>query len=190
MKTLPRGSFRLLVLIPHRDSRLLLRGWSAALFSAGFSGAWSFPWAAPLAALSRPLSEAELKHCALVLREETLAGGKDGKIKTGPAAGIAFPGGDAAVFGPVLELAVPDRALSAAAAKIAARFSPLVLGAALVRSGETPALPVPPPDVSFRAAALANMICRPLSADCYSLEWKIGKPCWLPPVKKRDKGRG
>ena len=195
----------LLVLVPHRDTRLLLRKWSGALFAAGLAGGWSFPWAAPLACLSSPLSAGELKHCAQVLREQSLAGGNGGKITTGPAALAAFPAGSpcgGAVFGPVLELAVPGEAFAAnAAGKITHRFSPPVLGAALVcgSAGETRAVP-PPPALSFRAAALAQMICRPLftgnGADgvlpdwgC-SLEWKIGKLYWLPPVKRDKRRRG
>jgi hypothetical protein len=199
---------KLLVLVPHRDARLLLQKWSGALFAAGLPGAWSFPWVAPLALLSGSLSPGELKHCALVLREQSLAGGNNGKIKTGPALSAAFPEGcpcGGAVFGPVLELAVPGEAFAAnTAGKITRRFSPPVLGAALVcgSAGENravpplPALFFGPPALSFRAAALAQMICRPMltgdgvlpGCGC-SFEWKIGKLYWLPPVK-RDRRRG
>jgi hypothetical protein len=186
----------------------LLRAWSGALFAAGVYGAWSFPWAAPLAILSRPLSAGELKHCARALREQSLAGSNDGKIKTGPAACAAFPAGcfgaaegSAALFGPVFDIAVPSGLFPArVSGKIIRRFSPPVLGSALVW-GSAPAqnaLPGPP-ELSFRAAALANMIFRPLGAgdgggdisiggadtqigDC-SFEWKIGKLYWLPPVR-------
>jgi hypothetical protein len=193
------NTLKLLVLVPHRDARLLLRKWSGALFAAGVSGAWSFPWAAPLALLSSPLSAGEMKHCARILREQSLAGGNDGKIKTGPAALAAFPAGilcGGAVFGPVLELAVPGESFAAnAAEKIMHRFSPPVLGAAFVwgSTGKNSAIP-PPPALSFRAVALTHMIYRPLvlekgaggvlpDRDC-SFEWKTGKPYWLPPVKK------
>ncbi|MDR0585599.1 MAG: hypothetical protein LBG57_14790 [Treponema sp.] len=191
-------ALRLLILIPHRDARLPLRFYSASLFAAGFCGAWSFPWAAPLAILSRSFSAAELKHCAHALREQSIAGGGDGKIKTGPAARAVFPESvlaNAAVFGPALDIALPDAAFTLeAAAKITYRFSPLVLGVALTRSSETAAPEAPA--LSFRAAALANMVYRPLSAtagaldspppeDAYSFEWKIGESRWLPPFGKK-----
>lgn len=194
----PAPALRLLILIPHRDARLPLRSYSASLFAAGFCGAWSFPWAAPLAILSRPFSAVELKHCAHALRKQSLAGGGDGKIKTGPDARAAFPESvlaNATVFGPALDIALPDAAFTPeAAAKIMYRFSPLVLGAALTRSSETAAPEAPA--ISFRAAALANMVYRPLSAAAdgalgdspeggYSFEWKIAELRWLPPVRKK-----
>jgi hypothetical protein len=153
-----------------------------------------------VAVLSRPFSAAELKRCAGALREQSLAGDNDGKIKTGPAARAAFPAGcfgeageGAALFGPVLDIAIPPGVFSDnESEKIMRHFSPLVLGSALVRGAgtEKSVLP-PPPRFSFRAAALANMIFRPLgtgdggAAGGCSFEWKIGKLYWLPPVKKR-----
>ncbi|GHV94332.1 hypothetical protein AGMMS50293_06520 [Spirochaetia bacterium] len=209
LKTRRHSPLTLLVLVPHRDARLLLRRWSGTLFSAGCPGAWSFPWAAPLALLSRPLSVGELKHCAHILREESLTAGKNGKIKTGPAAFAAFPQGslpgeDAAIFGPVLNLEIPDSSFTAnAAAKIIHRFSLPTLGAALVRySGDASAAAArnaavggadfpPAPQLSFRAAALANMSYRPLFSiegampdSAYSFEWRISELHWLPPVRK------
>ena len=64
------------------------------------------------------------------------------------------------------------------------RFSPLVLGSALADSPLPGNLPAPP-QVSFRAAALANMACRFLPADGdgengYFFEWNIGPLKWLP----------
>lgn len=189
-------AIRLLILIPHRDVRLPLRSYSASLFASGFCGAWSFPWAAPLAILSRPFSAGELKHCAGALREQSLSAGRDGKIKIGPASRAAFPEnvlGNAAVFGPSLDISLPDGTFTPeAAAKITYRFSPLVLGAALTRSSEKTALEAPA--ISFRAAALANMVYRPLAAGGasdpppeggYSFEWRIGESRWLPPVRKK-----
>ena len=181
-------TLRFLVIVPHRDARLPLRSWSGSLFAAGLNGAWSFPWAAPLAVLSHPFSAEELKHCARALRELTFSEGRDGKIKTGPVSRAAFPGGNTAVFGPVLDIAVPDSIFPVGAAgKILHRFSPPVLAAALVRPPETAVTTPAVPALSFRAEALANMVYRPLFAGDsvlsnggYSFEWKIGKLCWLP----------
>jgi hypothetical protein len=211
----------LLLLVPHRDSRLLLQNWSKALFSAGLDNAWSFPWAAPLALLSRPLSPKELKTAALALREETLARGNDGKIRTGKAAMAAFlenavdtsapknaggtapkNAGGAFVYGPSIDLRFPETALPESALnKLSFRFSPLVLGAALVQGKEAgtdeqgaglgAAGLLPPPELVFRAAALANMSYRflALGKGAYSFEWEIGALRWLPKVRKaRGKG--
>ena len=200
MKTHLRGrrsqSLRLLVLVPHRDTRLLLRGWSASLFKTGFCGAYSFPWAAPLAILSGPLNTEELKHCARVLREASM-GVNGGKISAGEVTSAAFPadsfsdifGENGVLFGPCLNLELPPGAFSASAAKkIAGFFSPLVIGACLGQPAVCGGALPPPPQISFRAAALANMSYRSLHMKkdcppaCDSHEWKIGKLCWLPKV--------
>ena len=182
----------LLVLVPHRDARLPLRAWSAALFAAGVAGAWSFPWAAPVAILSRPLSAGELRSRARALRDFSLAGNGNGKFKTGPAARAAFPEsplGGAAIFGPVLD--IPAGLFSAEVSeKIIRPVSPPVLGAALVWDSGAAEHPVPPPELSFRAAALANMIYRPLGSGGVSFEWKMGKLHWLPPVKNNRRRAG
>jgi hypothetical protein len=188
-----------LVLIPHRDIRSLFRRWSEELFSAGVSGAWAFPWAIPLACLSRPLAPAELREAAFSLGE-ALAG-ETGNMRTGPAALCPLPvffslspesgesgaGERPALYGPRLEPGDLGQALQGAgAAKILSRFSPLILGAALIegpeeKPGLRESLP-PPPETAFRAAALANMIYRSRRAGegASFFEWKIGKPRWLP----------
>jgi hypothetical protein len=171
-----------------------LRNWSSCLFKAGFSGAYSFPWVAPLAALSRPLRAEELKHCALVLRKESLKV-NGGKISAGDVTSLPFPGntfgddfGETGVLsGPGIDLALCPGELSAGVmAKITGFFSPLLIGACLGESavcGEG-AFP-PPPEISFRAAALANMIYRPLDngSGGFSFEWKIGRLYWLPAMR-------
>jgi hypothetical protein len=181
----------LLVLVPHRDSRQLLKKYSGSLFAAGFWGAWSFPWVAPLAVLSSPLSHAELKQVAAIFREQSLALNPGGKMQSLPPAQSPFPDdfplGDScnakkpAVFGPALDFAVPELAVSLVGSKARHWFSPLALGAALVSEASAPPAP---PALSFRACALANMDLRPLAADGYSYSWKIGKLCWLPPLRK------
>jgi hypothetical protein len=92
-----------------------------------------------------------------------------------------------AVFGPALDIDIPDTAFTGVQDRLLYRFSPLVAGAALVQENDSvefsdcPA----PPELFFRAAALANMILRPLSSENYSFRWKIGELYWLPPLKKR-----
>ena len=171
-------SLQLLALVPHRDVRIPLRAWSASLFSSGLCGAWSFPWVMPIAALKRPLSGAELKSRALMLRQTIELSG--GKFTTGPSAIAALS--DNFVFGPSVNMGLSDGFFDFEDALIR-RISPLVIGAALCRDGSLP--DVNPPCLSFRAAALANMRFRPLPShdgalDDFSFEWEIGKLHWLP----------
>ncbi|GHV02783.1 hypothetical protein FACS189485_04270 [Spirochaetia bacterium] len=205
MNTHPQGGIRLAVLIPHRDSRNLLRAWSARLFAAGLCGAWSFPWAAPLGIISRFLTQDELNDLAHALRDEGLADGGDGKMRTGAAAVLPFPadgisaagadiagqseGAHAAFFGPTLDLRLPEPLFAGSAAGALIRgFSRPVLASALV-CRIPPDLP-PPPAISFRAAAAANMIYRalPVGSGAYSFEWQIGELHWLPSVKVKKRG--
>jgi hypothetical protein len=91
-------------------------------------------------------------------------------------------GGELRVAGPSLDLAVPDP-FPAGEEKVLRRVSPLILGAALIREEDgVPDIPAPP--LSFRAAALAGMIYRPLDDPGCSFRWRIGKPAWLPRIRK------
>jgi hypothetical protein len=186
-------------MVPHCDTRGALRDWSERLFASGCLGAWSFPWAAPLALLSAPLSGEELKLSAAALREETLARGGDGTFRAGGTAGADFPATRAgglsqrSIFGLRFDPALdPGVSLfsGSAAEKILFRFSPLLLGCGILREGEA-LPPIPPPSLSFRAAALANMSFRPLSGGCaaYSFTWSIGKLRWLPRPRKQKEAR-
>jgi len=170
---------QLLALVPHRDVRGSLRGWSASLFSGGMPGAWSFPWVMPIAALNRPLSGPELKNRALMLRRETdLAGGK---FTTGQLT-VADLSDNVSVFGLAVDIVLSDSFFAFDDNVVIRRFSPLVIGCALCQSDAKP--DVSRPILSFRAAALANMCFRPLPSDGiqkdFSFEWEIGKLYWLP----------
>ena len=187
MKTLKKVPDTFLVLVPHRDVRVPLRAWSASLFAAGLPGAWSFPWVTPLALMRRPLSPHELKGLAHALRKHVNLCG--GTFIAGPPAPAAISA-ETSVFGPVLQIDLPDSLFEPVIDAVLNRISPLVIGAALIpiphSSFLIPHFP-PPPEISFRAAALANMSFRPLpqGADaggtaCYSFEWKIGALHWLP----------
>jgi len=156
--------------------RLVLRKYSDALFKAGYSGAYHFPWVAPLAVLSRPLNNDELKLFAFSLGE---AAGS-GKINAGEGAWTAFPPDSGQVlFGPRLDLAIPPDAPGVQ--KAVGFFSPPVIGACLMPAAVD--IVSPPPRLSFRAAAVANMFWQPLDAAGY--RWKIGNLRWLPAVRKR-----
>ncbi|MCL2194237.1 MAG: hypothetical protein FWB78_12690 [Treponema sp.] len=160
-----------------------MRIWSGSLFAAGLTGAWSFPWVAPLATLNRGLPDAELKALSRVIREYLRRDG--GKFTAGlPAiAPLPFSPDDtpAFAFGPTLDITLPETFFDDAGLE---PISPAVLGAALLQHPPPGNLP-DPPQVSFRAAALAVARFRPLPPhrghwDGHSLEWEIGKLHWLP----------
>jgi len=171
-----------LVLVPHRDVRLLLRKYSDTLFKTGFDGAYQFPYLAPLAALSRPLNNDELKKFALSLGQTI-----GGKINAAEGARTAFPSSDSgtALFGLRLNIDIAKNAPENQ--KVIYFFTPPVIGACLLSSGDTAALP-PPPELSFRAAAVANMYWKPIRAGAAVIgyKWKIGNLHWLPAEKKKD----
>jgi len=105
-----------------------------------------------------------------------------GKITTGPSAITALS--DNFVFGLSVNTGLSDSFLDFEDAVIR-RISPLVIGAALCRTGSLPVVNCPAPCLSFRASALANMCFRPLPShdgvsDNSSFEWEIGKLYWLP----------
>ncbi|MDR0376532.1 MAG: hypothetical protein LBH70_01935 [Spirochaetaceae bacterium] len=183
---------RFAVLVPHRDSRRLLDARRRSLFAAGLLGAWSFPSVAPLARLSRPLAAQELKSLAALLGKMTMARGRRGMFVAGQPVEVSCPGAEEALrfWGPVLD-PNPSRRIwqdIRVPAETGCNPFPLaVLCAALTPDG-IPAglsLPAPLPVFSFRAAAVANMIFRPLAqgAAGFSFRWKIGPLFWLP--KKR-----
>jgi hypothetical protein len=207
---------RFLVLIPHREARNQARAWSGRLFAAGAAGTWAFPWVVPLAQLSRPLTPGELRDAAFALREANSAG--DGKFRSGGPAILPLPalrdpekngGGEyPALYGPRLDLVMPE--LPAAGA-VLCRLSPAVLGAALIERpedipgrsaaavtagpsplpGEAPPEALPsPPEISFRAAALANMIYRVqrTGEGAVLFEWTIGRLRWLPSHHTKRRG--
>jgi hypothetical protein len=189
----------LAVLIPHRDCRRLLYLRSAELFAGGLWGAWSFPQAAPLALLSAPLGAEELAELARNLRRRSLEHGRRGMIVAGPERVLlletpkGFP--PLRIYGPALELRVEPEDFGPAAEKT--RTLPPLLGCALLGDSEGPPEDRGPekqgpeaggtegPELKFRAAAVANMLYRPLPAGApgYSFSWKIGKLHWLPPCR-------
>jgi hypothetical protein len=167
---------RLLALVPHRDTRLPLRKWSASMFAAGVPGAWSFPWVAPLARLKRPLSTEELKSLARAWRQHINENG--GKVTaTTPALSALSGNEEKFIFGPSLQLEFPADFFAPVTEAISHRIEPLIIGAALMSGKEKKEFPAPP-QISFRAAALANMVY--YEEDGNFFEWKIGPLHWLP----------
>ena len=198
--TYRQGIYRLLVLVPHREVRLAVQKWCAELFNSGLSGAWSFPPVVPLALLSRPVPASELKQCAALLSAHNTS--NQSKIKSSAPGYSAFPpedseneiSGKMSVFGLALELSIPGSLSSLIENKAAHWFSPPVLGAALVLKNADSEkneitekiCRIQPPQLLFRAAALAHMSYKPLSVysvhagSIYSYQWKIGPLYWLP----------
>jgi len=176
----------LLVLVPHRDTRVELRKYSDLLLKAGLTGVYQFPLAAPLASLSQPLNANELKYLTRSLRENT----GSGKITAAETSITAFPpDGKDTLFGPRLDSTVLINMFGDAAVKIKNLFSPLIIGTYFVPDSSSHNLrlieKIPPVLLSFRAGAVANMIWQPFQAGHDTgYKWKIGKLCWLPNVKR------
>ncbi|MDR3192342.1 MAG: hypothetical protein LBT87_04685 [Treponema sp.] len=184
-------------LVPHRDSRRILRAYSGELFARGFAGAWSFPWAAPLALLTRPLEGAELSFLARSVREKSLAAPGEGRFDAGsplrfPLPGFPpFPRGGlppGSLWGPEisLQLRAEDFGPSGALALYCIFHRP-VLACAVLGAGDPPL----PPAFSFGAAAVTNMSYGPLGSGdaAYSFAWEIGELHWLPALRRKRSGR-
>jgi hypothetical protein len=180
--------FRFAVLVPHRDCLKALRDYRRSLFAAGFPGAYSFPPVVPLALVSRPCTPGELRNLSASLRKISLSGDADGTFHTGEGTAAECPGGPV-LWGPALDIRLsslpfpPPDALNF-------RFPAPVLAAAIIgpRTGtavtdDAPAAPPPVPRLSFRAAAVSNMILKPLPGGEYSFIWEIEKLYWLPSIK-------
>ena len=179
-----KNCIRFIVLIPHRDTRKNAEHYSGELFRAGFSGAYGFPFAAPVFITDKPFSGDELKRTALFLREASTRNGFSGKF-TGTRTGTReiAPG----LFLGSLDVDVPLE-----------NYSPDVRGVPV--PGLSLALTVLKQDerdrfirysadfeaglVSFRAAAVANMVYRYSDTrDSFSCSWETGRSVWLPSYK-------
>ena len=179
---------RFIVLIPHRDSCVLLEKYRQRLFSLGFTGAYSFPAAAPLAMVSLSYNFSELKALAHELR--CISHSKNGKITAGETARVSCPmTGTAAFFGPLLDLPPLDTLNGWNNEKLTFIFPRTLLCAAILsadnRDQKEEKLSIPDfTSFSFRAAKVSNLAIRPLKASPYSYEWRLGPDCWLPAYKR------
>ncbi|MDR2143814.1 MAG: hypothetical protein LBP29_05545 [Treponema sp.] len=201
LKTDRAGSFLFAVLVPHRNAVFVIEKFRQQIFAAGLDGAFSFPAAAPLALLSRPLSGGELKTAAVELRK-LLGGGKfvlsalpENSLPKKSPLGESPPELPAALrctgsperlsfFGPCLDMPFPPLPESAVLTRWEKPFlAPAVLGRGGAECVRVPADKLPsPPELSFRAAALANLAIRPAGngeAE-YSYAWEMGRLYWLP----------
>lgn len=183
MKSSDNAIIRLLVLVPHRDTRRILRVYGGKLFQSGFFGARSFPPVAPLGVVSQSLSRETLLMLAKSLRNRINRLNREGKCTTQGWATVSIPsfptlGGLNLALSPLeFEPTLGIRALS-----------PVLLGLTILGSTDTEHhsdrffLDILEKPLSFRAAALANFLIRPLpyGERDFSFEWEIGKLAWLP----------
>jgi len=182
-----------LVLVPHRDVRASLRKYSADMIKDGFKGGCLFPCVAPLAVLSQPFTKDELKQCARAIREIiTPAKNAENKIFTKETAAAAFPSGECKtgesktfLFGPQLDLVIPQNIFCESSVKKLTKFlSTPVIGIFLMNACENTVTSFPPPqELSFRAAAVANMRFQQINTGIiktFGFKWKIGELIWLP----------
>jgi len=185
-----KQTLKFLVLVPHGDVRAELKKYGENLIKNGLKGVYRFPFAAPLAALSRSLTDEELKHTACSLRQEigiNIIYTKETNIVPFSDTWGLCP---LALFGPRLELEIPS-GLFCDNLKIKRFFSPLTIGTFLIPDSNkdnqhllavNQKLDEPLQDrLKFRAAAVANLYLRPVCFDSeIGYKWKIGKLYWLP----------
>ena len=176
-----------LVLVPHRDERLKLKEYSETLLKEGFTGVYNFPWVAPLAELSQPLKIDELKNFSRFLRETV-----KGKMYASGISHAQFSIDDnMTLLGSSLDLSVSADTFGSAGSKIKSIILPTVIGSFLLPTDSDKerkqlhySLP-PCKELSFRAAAVANMYWRPFqSGGKTGYKWRIGRLCWLPRCTK------
>jgi len=174
LKTILKQTQIFLVLVPHRDTRIELQKYSSVLFNKITTEAYNFPCVAPLMELSQALNSDELKLYAKNLRK---AAGND-KIIAAKAAFAGFPGcrNNLALYGPNLEIGAAQDTFGSKT-KIKELFPKPVVGVCLMSEQKIDSLPEPP-ELAFRAAAIANMYWKPLQEGGY--KWKIDKLFWLP----------
>jgi hypothetical protein len=175
-----------------------LQAWSGTLFAQGVCGAWSFPQVLPLAVVSKFFSGEELNTLARILRDTSIADGRDGMFCTGNAGTSLLSKSDkesgncsttVTIYGSALNTNLTDLVFSGTAAeKVLCRPFPSVIGTAILdKNKELPPVIPPVPQISFRAAAVANMLYTPMETGDFSCsyKWKIGKLHWLPSIKKK-----
>jgi hypothetical protein len=172
-----------LVLVPHRDIRLFLRKNSSDLLK--IDDICLFLHVAPLAVLCAPLTKDELKLYAHKIRKTIM----ENKMIAKETAVVPFPVNEEKTFlyGPRLEPLINQDLLIKTEnvnKKLTYFFSTQVIGCCLMNDGEKAIRA--PLELSFRAAAVANMYWKPIKQEgAFGCKWKIGELVWLP--KKFDK---
>ena len=163
------------VLVPHRDCFPVLETYRRNLFARGIDGAFSFPAAAPLALLKRPLKTAELKNTAAELRKNL----RDEKIVCTGYSECSAWNTEIRFFGMTLDLPLPAFPPDA----VLQLWEKPILAPAIITPDDNPELKSianTVPELSFRAAALANLALQPVPNTPYSFTWEMGSLHWLP----------
>jgi len=180
-----------LVLVPHKDARAVMLKHSESLYKNGLRGAYSFPGAAPIASLNQPLSPDELKHFARYLKN--FMGNNKFYVTETSFAPMEINGKDMILFGNRIDPDITTGALSGAsftgAGKINSVIQPFTAGLYFAERKNEKEIRAYLHDsrlsdfnVSFRAAAAANMFWKPYKDTAY--KWRIEKLSWLPKSKK------
>lgn len=178
-----KENLRLIALIPHRDVMKTIDEYRGKLFENGFFGAYSFPGIIPLMITRRPYTLAALKETAVSLRNMISEKSTSGKFVS-KNAGIVevFPG--ITLGGISFNFSLDGTVLQEGDVPLP-RF---LLGLALVKQGTEEKFlrfAENAPLLSFRSAAVANVIYRMGEHNDYS--WEIGHPVWLPSTPKGKK---
>ena len=175
---LPGEVYRFIVLTPHADARAEFGRYCRESFSGGGTEFCSFPAAAPVALLDAPASGPALKELAALFRAQSYGNGGGGRMVTGQISELRLPDGKT-LAGPRLSVEPPPlpEGLS-----FVESFPALILAAGIFFGA--PALPPLGKPVRFSAAAIANMVLRPLPYK-QSYEWTIGEPHWLPSIRRK-----
>lgn len=171
------AGYRFIALVPHANARAEFNTYRREAARTAGNRVYTFPAAAPVALLTAPASRTELKRLAALFRLQSHKNGGDGRIVTGQISSIKLPDGKT-LAGPCLSLEPPPIPESMA---LAESFPKLILGVGIF--SDMPKLPPLQRPVKFAAAALANMVLRPLQYE-QSYEWTIGEPQWLPSIRR------
>ena len=176
--SLPGEVYRFVALVPHADARAEFGRYCRESFSAGGTDLCSFPAVAPVALVSAPASRPGLKELAALFRRQCYINGGNGRISTGQISELRLPDGKT-LAGPRLSVEPPP---FPEGLPLVESFPALILAAGIFSS--VPALPPLRKPVRFSAAAVANMVLRPLPYK-QSYEWTIGEPHWLPSIRRK-----
>jgi hypothetical protein len=170
-------AYRFVALVPHASARAELKRWTCKAFAAGGTGFCSGPAVAPVALLDAPASRTDLKQLAGFFRLQSFKSGGDGRISAGQISQVRLPDGKTLAG---FRLSIEPPPLPAGMA-IVESFPELILCAGIF-SGAPELSPLETP-LRFSAAALANMVLRPLGCE-QSYEWTIGEGQWLPSTRR------
>ena len=183
-----RDFYRLITLVPHRDSLIPLEKTRSGLFSRGFHGSFSLPIMAPLLMVSRSLKKEEIKEIAHGISTQIA---EIDKISPSENEICSFPG-SFNFFGPRLNISVNENNVPNSIRDAILHFaSSIILSLAIIKNEDLEKTPYKNEELinftPFRKAYLMNISIIPISSRGknidYSYKWKTGLPVWLPALK-------